>query len=89
MPQETQQVGKMGSDASRSIGDNLRELAESSQQLFDAGKQITGNLNEITQRVERASNRTSEVLTSPWLFAGVTITAAILILSFSKHKTKA
>jgi len=47
---------------------------------------MTENLSEMTQRVERVSNRTSEILTSPWLFAGVTIAAAILVLSFSKSK---
>jgi methyl-accepting chemotaxis protein len=70
----------------RSISDNVSQLAQSSKQMLDAGEQIAENLNELTQRVERASDRTSQIVKSPWLIAGIAFAAGALILTFSKHQ---
>ncbi len=70
---------------SRSLGDNINRLTESSKHLFEAGKQITENLNELTQRVERVSVRTSEIAKSPWLLAGMAVAAGALILTLSRR----
>lgn len=87
MDERKQETAASGAGQSHSINENVRDLTEASRQLFDAGKQITENLNEITERVEAASDRTSQILKSPWLLVGATLTAGILILSLSGRQS--
>jgi hypothetical protein len=68
----------------RSATDNIREITEASRQLFEAGKQMTDNLSELSRRVDSAAMAGSQVLKSPWLIAGGAVAAGALILLFSR-----
>lgn len=68
----------------RSTAENIRELTAASKQLLEAGRQMTDNLTELSQRVEHAGTIGSQILKSPWLVVGGTITAGILLLVFSR-----
>lgn len=69
---------------SRSATDNIRQLTEASKQLFEAGKQITESLSQLTRRVERATDVSSQVLTSPWLIVAGAVIAGTAIIMFSR-----
>lgn len=71
----------------RSATDNIRDITEASKQLFEAGKQMTDNLAELSRRVDHATNIGSEVLKSPWLIAGGAVAAGALILLFSRKSS--
>ena len=70
----------------RSATDNLRQLTEASKQLFEAGKQITESLSQLSQRVEHASDVSSQVLTSPWLIAAGAVVAGTAIIMLSRRR---
>ncbi len=67
------------------FGESFTRLAEASQDLFAAGRQITSELNEITKRIERMSNLTSDTLKSPWLFAGLAIAVGAIMIGISRR----
>lgn len=67
------------------LGDSITKLAEASKDLFAAGQQITSELNEITKRVERMSNLTSDTMRSPWLLAALAIAVGAMMIGFSKR----
>lgn len=87
MEQELNQTGQSGDGAqNRSVADNIRDLTESSKQLLEAGKQMTDNLSELSQRVEHASEVSSRVVKSPWMVAGAAIAAGAIIVALSRKK---
>lgn len=74
------------SDSSRSATENIRELRDASKELLRAGKQISENLGELSDRVEHAKTVGAQIATSPWLLAGGAIGAGLLFLIFSRQK---
>jgi hypothetical protein len=63
----------------RSATENIRELTDASRQLFAAGEQMTSNLNELEQRVERALDWRSRLGDHALLLAGVGLAASVLL----------
>lgn len=84
MAEESQ--GIQGSESekaeqSRSAADNIRELTAASKQLLQAGKQMTDNLSELSERVEHASTMGAQILKSPWLIvAGALIAGTVMLV---------
>jgi hypothetical protein len=68
-----------GNGPTRSATENIRELTDSSRQLFAAGEQLTSNLNELEQRVERALDWRSKLGDHALLLAGVALAASVLL----------
>jgi hypothetical protein len=54
------QIG-MADETGRSATDNIREVAQASETLLKAGKQLKDNLSELGDRVENVTERTSNV----------------------------
>ncbi len=75
-----------GTAHERSAADNIRDLTAASKQLLEAGKQMTDNLGELSQRVEHASEIGSQVIKSPWLIVAGAIAAGALLLIFSRKR---
>jgi hypothetical protein len=63
----------------RSATENIRELTDASRQLFAAGEQMTSNLNELEQRVERVLDWRSRLGDHALLLAGVGLAASVLL----------
>ena len=63
----------------RSATENIRELTDASRKLFAAGEQMTSNLNELEQRVERALDWRSRLGDHALLLAGVGLAASVLL----------
>jgi len=84
---ETPALGSAESNGrTRSATDSIRQLTEASRQLLDAGKQITESLSELTQHVERATDVSSRVLTSPWLIGAGAVLAGTIVIMFSRRR---
>jgi hypothetical protein len=69
----------------RSATENVRELTEASKQLLEAGKQMSDNLSELSNRVQHATDISSQVLRSPWFLAGAALAAGTLMLLIGRH----
>jgi hypothetical protein len=65
--------------------ENLRELTAASKQLFEAGKQMTDNLTELSNRVEHATTVGSNILQNPLFLAGTAAVAGALFIAFSRR----
>ncbi len=74
------------SSQDRSAVDNIRDLTAASKQLVEAGKQITENLTQLSQRAEHASDIGSQVLKSPWLLVAGALTAGTFLILLSRKR---
>lgn len=81
--QTTNKPAENGED--RSIGENIRELTEASKQLLDAGKKMSDNLSELTDRVEHAKNLGSDLIKSPWLIVAASVIAGSILVAISRR----
>jgi hypothetical protein len=72
-------MAAQGNGPTRSATENIHELTEASRQLFAAGEQMTSNLNELEQRVERALDWRSRLGDHALLLAGVGLAASVLL----------
>lgn len=71
---------------SRSVTENIRDLTESTKELFVAGQKLTDNLNELEQRVERATDWHYQLSKNLWVIAGVAVAGGIVLLRFFGHR---
>jgi hypothetical protein len=65
--------------------ENLRELTAASKQLFEAGKQMTNNLTELSNRVEHVTSVGSNILKNPLFLAGAAVFVGVLFVAFSRR----
>ncbi len=65
-------------ETNRSATQNIRELAESSKQLFAAGEKLTENLTELEQKVEHATDLSYQISSRPWLVPVVAVAGGVL-----------
>ena len=76
----------MADETGRSATDNIREVAQASETLLKAGKQLKDNLGELSDRVENATERTSKILKSPWF--ALTVAAGISFVGFEMVRSR-
>jgi ElaB/YqjD/DUF883 family membrane-anchored ribosome-binding protein len=76
----------MADEADRSATDNIREVAQASETLLKAGKQLKDNLSELGDRVENATERTTNFLKSPWLM--LTVAAGISFVGLEMLRSR-
>lgn len=76
----------MADETGRSATDNIREVAQASETLVKAGKQLKDNLGELSERVENVTERTSDFLKSPWLM--LTVAAGISFVGFEMLRSR-
>lgn len=76
----------MADETERSATDNIKELAQASETMLKAGKQLKDNLNELGERVENVTERTSDFVRSPWF--ALTVAAGISLVGWQMLRAK-
>jgi hypothetical protein len=79
MADEQQKSVPIGAPKSRPATENIRELTDSTRQLFQAGERVTRNLEELERRAERATDWRTQIATRPWITAGLAVLCGVAL----------
>lgn len=63
----------------RPATENIRDLTDSTRQLFQAGEQVTRNLEELERRAEHATDWRTQIVERPWIAAGIAVLCGVVL----------
>ena len=75
-------------DRGQPILDSLRHLIDAGKQFCDAGRQVTGSLSELSERIRETTATGSRVVTSPWVLVGAALVAGLGLTLGSRNGTR-
>lgn len=64
---------------SRPASENIRDLTDSTRQLFQAGERVTRNLEEIERRAQRATDWRAHLAKGSWIPAAFVVVCGIVL----------
>jgi hypothetical protein len=68
----------------RPASEMVREVTESSRQMFEAGERVMSNLTELQERAERTLDWPSRIMQNPVALLGMAVGGGVLLgLMFS------
>jgi hypothetical protein len=63
----------------RPASENIRDLTDSTRQLFQAGERVTANLEEIERRAQRATDWRAQLAKGSWIPAAFVAVCGIVL----------
>ncbi|MGH9609042.1 MAG: hypothetical protein ACRD34_05140 [Bryobacteraceae bacterium] len=63
----------------RPATENIRDLTESTRELFQAGERVTSNLEELERRAQRATDWRAQLAKGSWIPAAFVVVCGIVL----------